>query len=166
MSPLIARIGNNSGGFGFKKPRRRSASLGNPVMYRSSNVYTDVASIRANATDIGNGGTSISAQYLYIIINDGGVVGSKCFSAGWSASVRWHYYNGSAWVTHGSYNSTPTSEWDFTWNDDGVMSTYEIDNSGIGGFVCISNLNSTATPNLTYTGTAPTLNSANFRVLY
>lgn len=167
MSPLIARIGSNSSGFGFKKSKKipQFVSLGNPVMYRSPNVYTDVASIKANAVNIGNGGVSITSQYLYIIINDGGVVGTNCFSSGWTSTVRWHYYDGSAWVTSGSYGSTPTSEWDFLWADDGSHGTYEIDNSGVGGFVCISSVNSGATPSVTYTGTAPTLNPANFRVL-
>ena len=140
-------------------------SITGPAIYASASVYTTVAAIVANATPLGNGGGSVSGKFLYVVMNDGGKVGTVPFSSGWSSLVRTHSYNPStsSWANTGSFG---TSEYNlFSYSDNGAWAAYDLDNNGPAGFMVFSGFNSGNTPSDLYTGTVPTLNTANFNTL-
>jgi hypothetical protein len=103
-----------------------------PKWYTSTTLYTTKADVIANATDRGQAGFTLSsAEYVYLVPNDGGTPGAKCHPASSTYPAFFYTYSikagDSNWVNTGSFgsNEAASHQWDNTTND----SAYDYSNA-------------------------------------
>jgi len=120
-----------------KKLEFEKRSFTNPRWYSSATLYTTTADVIANATDRGNGGVTVTNEYLYLVFNDGGYAHNGGSNNApdypvWSdlgtfnEVTRVFYYNSSAWVNAASYG-TSANEWNsWRYSNSTAYSAYRV----------------------------------------
>ena len=108
-----------------KKAEFPKRTFTNPKWYSSATLYEDVDDVVLNATDRGNGGVTITDEYAYLVMNDGGYAtnGGGANSPDypvWTDTPSFtdgitrvfYYYSGEIdnWYNAASYGST-AAEW-------------------------------------------------------
>jgi hypothetical protein len=89
-------------------------SVTNPVWYASPNLYTTKADVLANATNKGTGSWGASNEYVYLVVNSGGNIGSSNVFGGNFPTTFYPYSNvGGTFTREGSYGATELSS--FGW---------------------------------------------------
>ena len=127
-------IGTDSSGNGndWTVNNLNSGASTKPKWYTSTTLYTTKADVIANATDRGQAGFTLSsAEYVYLVPNDGGTPGAKCHPASSTYPATFYTYSikagDSNWVNTGSFGSNEAAlhQWDNTTND----SAYDFSNA-------------------------------------
>jgi hypothetical protein len=136
-------------------------SVTNPVWYASPNLYTTKADVLANATNKGTGSWGASNEYVYLVVNSGGNIGSSNVFGGNFPTTFYPYSNvGGTFTREGSYGATELSSFGWAATNSAL---YKIANDR--DFYILSDTDANPPTGGSLSGTIPALTTSSFRTL-